>query len=128
MPPPIFLKKLKKNVDDCLELNSNRLCVSCPNFQLLKGYFQQIETPMDILSRVGNSERHAKCLCLMFTHFNSVLTKEQITKHVWGHINVSSASVPVLIFELRDMIQDSGFEVINSRGRGYALIYKRDVI
>ncbi|WP_161785134.1 winged helix-turn-helix domain-containing protein [Aeromonas hydrophila] len=99
------------------------LCIACPCWRLIennliiKHFFSEKE-----LENISNSERHSRCLCLFFSSLNIVLSKEQLTEHVWPGSIVGPSSLPVLIHELRVMLKESNFKLVNSRGRGYVLI------
>ncbi|GAB5992033.1 winged helix-turn-helix domain-containing protein [Aeromonas enteropelogenes] len=110
---------LKKFINKC---NLNGIfCISCPCFNVIKNhFFIRLDQPSKI--HKSYSERHLRCLCIMLSNLNSALSKNELVEHVWNDCVVGPNSLPVLIHEIRYMIRDSSYEIINVRMKGYALI------
>ncbi|WP_421212103.1 winged helix-turn-helix domain-containing protein [Aeromonas enteropelogenes] len=111
---------LIKSIDLC---NQNKItCINCECLNLIKKHFFKTLNNKTF-ERVcqSHSDRHFRCICFMLSNLNRVLSKNELTKNVWANKAVGPNSLPVLIYEIRNLI-DCNYEIINSRRKGYALI------
>lgn len=70
---------------------------------------------------VGCSKFIVRALCIFLHNLNVPLLKSDICHHVWLGRAVGENSLPVLINELRTILNDTEYKVITIRGFGYLL-------
>ncbi len=99
-----------------------QLCALCSRLWKIKSDLLRSGMSLKALNKISRSERHVRCLCLMYNGLHAVLPNELIAGYVWGHIHVGPTNIPVLIFEMRNYFRGSALEFINVRGKGYALV------
>ncbi|MBW8184077.1 winged helix-turn-helix domain-containing protein [Shewanella nanhaiensis] len=63
-----------------------------------------------------------RCLCILVENFEKPVSKDEISKFVWSGRMIGQNSVPVLINELRKILQGSKFKIVTLRGLGYILM------
>ncbi|WP_421187434.1 winged helix-turn-helix domain-containing protein [Aeromonas enteropelogenes] len=110
---------LNKFINKCSQ--NGMVCIGCPFFNTIKKHFY-IHLEQSSKNYKSYSERHLRCLCFMLSNLNGVLSKEELTEHIWNGYVVGPNSLPVLMHEMRYIIRGSGYEIINIRVRGYTLI------
>jgi DNA-binding winged helix-turn-helix (wHTH) protein len=110
------------NVSTAICISKGLHCISCIRATKISERLGGDVEKDTALYKLKMSERHFKCLCLLFENKGVVKSKDQITKHVWNDSIVGPSSLGVLICELRALLSALDISIITVRGKGYVLV------
>ena len=99
-------------------------CIACPHWKRIAGSFGGSQEKDIALQTIRLSNRHSRCLCLLWQHRSKPVNKGQLTSHVWIGGCVGPSSLAVLIHELRILVSKCDLEIIAVRGTGYLIYYE----
>ncbi|WP_423228037.1 winged helix-turn-helix domain-containing protein [Shewanella algae] len=66
-------------------------------------------------------------ICFLYLNKNTLVSKEDIKKHVWQGECVGVNSILQLIYQIRLVIQGKGYRIVTVRNRGYILEVKGSI-
>lgn len=109
----------------CASVNLH--CISCIKSKKISATLGISQTQKEVLRKIKMSERHFRCLCLLFENKGIIKNKEEIITHVWQGCIVGPTSLGVLISELRVLLAILDVSIVTARGKGYVLLDKDEV-
>ncbi|OBT04677.1 hypothetical protein A9267_17155 [Shewanella sp. UCD-FRSSP16_17] len=72
------------------------------------------------------TEKVLRLLCVLLEHAEKVISKADLESVIWRGTPVGAGSIPVLINQLRILLEDSPWIVVTARGRGYMILERKN--
>lgn len=110
------------NVNTAICISKGLHCISCVRAIKIADSLGGNPEKDTALHKLKMSERHFKCLCLLFENKGFVKSKNEIIEHVWHGSIVGPSSLGVLICELRAILNVLDVSIVTVRGKGYIMI------
>jgi len=67
-----------------------------------------------------------RALCVFLSHLGEPLNKSDLSEFIWGGRLVGANSLPVLINEIRKVLDKTHYRIVTLRGLGYIMVVDDD--
>ncbi|USD43185.1 winged helix-turn-helix domain-containing protein [Vibrio sp. SCSIO 43135] len=109
---PCFLCNILQKIPQWLELNT-----PYERFEVIEGKVYLHTQSGSFLC--GNNI--VRALCYLSQNKDIVISRDELETHIWQGITVGPSSLPVLIHELRRVLQVTSYELVTVRNKGFIL-------
>ncbi|WP_367987017.1 transcriptional regulator [Vibrio sp. NTOU-M3] len=108
---------------------SNITCVICPVKWAarlrMKVFFDHKGKPhvsnLDGTEVMACSLNSIRCLCYLSDHIDELVSRDDLEIHIWNSVLIGRSRLPVLLHEVRKILNFSNMSLITVRNKGYTL-------